>query len=176
MNTFKTETFSCPTGQYMRTITGMWLWRWWWLLLIPLCVSGYMAITLDVAFAFAALMIIFIIYPTILMIVFFAYVTTPEALIATRSKTFSLDDNGITINFVEIKIDDEHSQTLPPRFISWDEVTRYELIGKGIRLFLTGSRYRFIEIPYPAIPDIDSTTELISLLNTQRQEKTRDNP
>lgn len=118
------------------------------------------------AFAFVALMMLFIVIPMIMSFLYFYYALTPEAIMAMRNKRILINpDKGITVTYEPADTDDS-VPAFPPSHVNWQEITEIEYRNHDIMLHLTGSHYRFILIPYDAIGTHERQTKLADILST----------
>lgn len=129
--------------------------QWWWVPIFLLLGCIILAMTVNAVFIYIALILIFILIPTVLMFTYFNHLATTEARIAVLQKSITIDNAGIHVNFEPIKHNDiEHpsnEKTPNPIFISRSEFKQIENMGNSIMIHLTGRKYRFISIPIDAI-------------------------
>lgn len=149
---FETTSFSVPASQYIRSVLLRVFAHWWWLPTLGIVAFLVLAALVDFAFVFVALILGFIIVPTVMMFAYFYHSTTPEARIAVLSKKIVIDKDYITIVFdpLQPKGDDEDATTPitpKPIIIGRSEISRVDNMGKTIVFHLKGSRYRCITIP-----------------------------
>ena len=120
--------------------------NWMWLIL-PVAVCGILAIFIDVRFVIVAMMVLFIVLPMILALLYFYYGLSPEARWSIMEKTAVINDEGITLNFV-----DERMKT---HVIRWNDVRSIIEEEDVLLLMLRGKRYTCLMLPSSAIdPDI----------------------
>lgn len=159
---FETEPYRTGSRQYMQAIAGLWAGRWWWTIILPIVVFLILAGTIDIVYAFVALIMLFIIVPMVMSFLYFYYALTPESIMAMRNKRLSIiKDDGITVIY---EPDDDSSRPrFPPVKIKWDELSGIEYRTHDIILHLKGSRYRFIIIPFDAIGDNERQEKLAEI-------------
>lgn len=141
-----------PASYYIRSVMMRIFAHWWWLPTLGIVAFLALAALVDFAFVFVALILGFIIVPTVMMFAYFYHSTTPEARIAVLSKKIVIDNDNITIVFdpLQPKGDDEEvaSPVTPkPVIIGRSEILRVDNMGKTIVFHLKGRRYRCITIP-----------------------------
>ncbi len=123
-------------------LADSWLW-----LILPVAVCGILAIFIDVRFVIVAMMVLFIVLPMILALLYFYYGLSPEARWSIMEKTTVINDEGITLNFV-----DERMRT---HVIRWNDVRSIIEEEDVLLLMLRGKRYTCLMLPSSAIdPDI----------------------
>lgn len=165
--TFVTQPYKTGSGDYIRTVAVLWTARWWWTIALPITTCFILATTINIAFAFVALMILFIIIPMIMSFLYFYYALTPEAIMAMRNKRLHIvPDKHIIVNYETATGDDDISATLPPSEIKWNEITGIEYRNHDMMLHLSGSRYRFLLIPYESIGDYEQQSNLANILSS----------
>ncbi len=157
----ETKAYKTDSGQYMKAVAELWAGRWWWTIALPIATCFILAYTVNVAFVFVGLMLVFIVVPMIMSLLYFYYAFSPEAIIAIRNKRLHIIPNErITINYEPIE---ENTETpYPSTSINWDEIVMMEYRNRDIMLRLSGSRYRFLLIPYEAIGTLEQQTSLLT--------------
>lgn len=154
---FTTNEYSISANNYIKSVLWMVLGRWWWvpafLVLLSLILS-----MVNISFIYVALILIFIIFPTTLMFIYFHQSTTQESRIAILKKTLTIDNNGICIKFAPIERikyvgDEEQMEKVVPKsiYIPKSDVKRVVDMGAYIKIYLNGGRYKFIIIPFNEI-------------------------
>lgn len=150
--------------QYMRAIAEVWSGRWWWTIALPVIVSLSLGMVFNPAFVFVALMLVFLILPLVMMFLYFYYALTPEARMAILKKRLRISpDTGIDVVYEPL----DDTDTIPAAtHIPWHEVTRVECRDRDMIMHLSGSRYRFMIVPYDAINDADRQKLVSSMTST----------
>ncbi len=153
---FETEVYSVKANAYARSVMLMMLMRFIWMPILLICSCIILAMTINFAFVYVALMLLFILLPMVLMLAYFSIITTEEARIAVLSKSLKFDESGIMVEFAPItdKLNKEDNEKViypQPLYINNEEVKRAENLGKSVRIFLKGGRYRFISIPFEMV-------------------------
>lgn len=108
-----TPIFSNPSQRYVRVVARRWLARYWWLLAMPLLVSMVGAIW-RWELAVVALMLVLLVYPFVLLIVYFNYALTLRARREILPHRIGLEGDRLTIAVIP---DDEHPHRLPDEAI-----------------------------------------------------------
>ena len=161
--TFKTNAFNTTSNQYTQSVLLLILSHWWWVPMLLILVCALLSVTVNPSFVFVALILIFIIVPTVLMFIYFHQSTTQEARIALLKKVLIIGNDGINIDFnsinkVRYEVNEEVKETITPKplFIARSEIKKVEYTGYNIRLYLKGGKYKFITIP---INEIEGDTD-----------------
>ncbi len=138
---------SVSSSGYMRRLCYMFLADNWLWLILPVAVCGILAIFIDVRFVIVAMMVLFIVLPMILALLYFYYGLSPEARWSIMEKTTVINDEGITLNFV-----DERMKT---HVIRWNDVRSVIEEEDVLLLMLRGKRYTCLMLPSSTVdPDI----------------------
>lgn len=121
--------------------------NWLWML-APVAVCGILAVWVDVRFVIVAMMVLFIVLPMVLALLYFYYGLSPEARWSIMEKTVTLNEEGMTLDFVD--------ERMKKHVIRWDDV-RY-IIEKDdvVTLMLAGGRrYACLMLPASVVnPDV----------------------
>lgn len=121
--------------------------NWLWML-APVAVCGILAVWVDVRFVIVAMMVLFIVLPMVLALLYFYYGLSPEARWSIMEKTVTLNEEGMTLDFVD--------ERMRKHVIRWDDV-RY-IIEKDdvVTLMLAGGRrYTCLMLPASVVdPDV----------------------
>lgn len=121
--------------------------NWLWML-APVAVCGILAVWVDVRFVIVAMMVLFIVLPMVLALLYFYYGLSPEARWSIMEKTVTLNEEGMTLDFVD--------ERMKKHVIRWDDV-RY-IIEKDdvVSLMLAGGRrYTCLMLPTSVVnPDV----------------------
>ena len=151
--TIETDVHRTDSYQYMRAVAEVWSGRWWWAIVLPVISCFALGMALNPAFVFVAFMIVFLIVPLVMMFLYFYHALTPEARMAILSKRLRISpESGIEVVYEPIG----ESESAPAStHVSWDEVTDIEYRNRDVMMHLSGSRYRFMLVPYDAMRDSD---------------------
>ena len=151
---FETKPFSQQASKYAHAVMMMLLARFLWvpILLIGCCIV--LGMVVNSAFFYVSLILLFILFPSVLVFAYFYMTTTMEARIAVLSKSIKIEETGILVKFEPIRYSlpngdvDEEKEVLPtPIFIHNEDVRNVENMGNSIRIFLKKGKYNFITIP-----------------------------
>ena len=142
------ENCCVTSGAYMRHLCAMFLADNWLWMLAPVAVCGILAVWVDVRFVIVAMMVLFIVLPMVLALLYFYYGLSPEARWSIIEKTVTLNEEGMTLDFVD--------ERMKKHVIRWDDV-RY-IIEKDdvVSLMLAGGRrYTCLMLPASVVnPDV----------------------
>lgn len=138
-----TSTFRITPAQYVRTATGIWMARGGWLWFLP-AVAMLCAGFADWRFFIVALALICIVYPGVMMLVYFNHALRPEAAFATIPHRVSFSPDGIDIEYFP---PDDTVKCPPSRHIPISGISTAEDTGSSVILTLRSGRYDFILIP-----------------------------
>lgn len=92
---------------------GRWLVKSAWLFAAPIVACFVLAFLVDYAFAFVSLMLLFLVFPTALMMVYFNYAMKPEARAATSRRVVILSGGQIIGRHQPETTDDDESDETP---------------------------------------------------------------
>ncbi len=152
----ETQPFKTSSGTYISTIFKQWLSRYWWTIVLPELLCIILAFTYNIAFAFVALMLLFIVYPIILSFIYFYYALTPRAVSSIFEKKITITQEGIHINYIAPdEKDDKIYKTPNDETISWDEIKSANYSGCHCTLRLTDNKYSYVIIPFQSIEGIE---------------------
>lgn len=143
--TVPTLPFQGTPSAYVRHVFVAWLCRWWWVWALPIaaCVVGA---CFDFVWVFVALMIICLLYPGLLMMIYFNYALSPEARRTLLPRRVTISDKpDITITY-------EDDRT-PAEVIGAADVKDVEFGGSNVTITLLKPRYHHITVPVSAIPE-----------------------
>lgn len=154
---FETNIFNTSTNQYIKSILMQMLVKWCWVPIILIFCCVVLTYTINNAFLYVALMLVFIILPSALMFAYFYHSSTNEARVAILHKSIKFNDAGILIDFEPIDVVDNddfsnsiiyHPQSI---FYPKDDIDSACIMGNYVKIKLKGSSYKFINIPLKQI-------------------------
>lgn len=154
---FETNIFNTPTNKYIKSILLQMLVKWCWVPIILILCCVVLAYTINVAFVYVALMLVFIIIPSALMFAYFYHSSTNEARVAILHKSIKFNEAGIYINFEPIDVvdyeDASSSKIYQPQAIFYPKVDVLSICNMGnyVKIKLKGGSYKFINIPLKQI-------------------------
>ncbi|MDD6141822.1 MAG: hypothetical protein PUB61_10565 [Bacteroidales bacterium] len=153
----ETEPYQVPASAYMRRLFADWLAdRWWTMAAVVLPFVGLSFV--DLRFVYVALMAGFIVVPMLLGFVYFYYAFRPIAVSAVRRQAARIDDDGITI----VYLNDE--QCVGETRYEWAAFDDCTVADGYIRLDFVGARYDFLLVPHESFAtedDFDKTSKNI---------------
>ena len=97
-NGITTETLSGTPSAYVRRVFVALMARWWWAWLLPPAVCFGAALH-DAAWAFVGFMLLFLLYPGMLLFVYYHYAFSPEAVRTLRSRTLTVSRKKLTVTY-----------------------------------------------------------------------------
>lgn len=121
--------------------------NWLWML-APVAVCGILAVWVDVRFVIVAMMVLFIVLPMVLALLYFYYGLSPEARWSIMEKTVTLNEEGMTLDFVD--------ERMKKHVIRWDDVCYIIEKDDVVTLMLAGGRrYTCLMLPASVVnPDV----------------------
>lgn len=138
-------------NRYMTTVSEEWLARYWWALAIPVIACLAVGMFINPAFTFVAFMILCIVIPFVMMMLYFNYALTPEATMAVRPHTVTVDpERGIDVNFAP---DPVTGREYRPVHLDWSEVSHAEVRSADVVLRFRRHNYRYMIIPNSALAE-----------------------
>ena len=96
--TVRTDIFSGTPLAYVRRVGVQILWHRWWAWLTPV-VACFMAAAWEAVWIFVAFMLLFMLYPGLVLLVYYYYAFSPEALRTLEPRTVELTDGAITVTY-----------------------------------------------------------------------------
>lgn len=158
MKTASTAIFSIPASAYVRNVITIWLQRYGLLMLLPFLIIAVLGFTVDTAFFFVALMLLFLLYPAVLMMVYYNYALTTEARAEITAHDVTFTSGRLRIRRYRT-VRDKDSDT--PRHIleSEDSVPASDIRGISFQrrymlLRLVGKKISIMLIPLDSIEGI----------------------
>lgn len=91
----------------LRRMMSVWFGRWWWLVVLMLIIPSGIALAVDERWWYVTIMIALMVYPTTIWMVYSFYATRPGASLIYCSKTISIDNSSITIDYYNNTTSDE---------------------------------------------------------------------
>lgn len=146
---FSTEKFFLSASVYMKREASMWLTRnWWWLIAIPVALvigSAWMPVLI-----FVALMLLCLLYPGVMMMVYFHYSLSPFARATLYSQRVILTDKALSRDFFP---DDRFAQVPASQSFLMADIEQAQIVGRHVFIKISGGKDRLIAVPLSAIPD-----------------------
>lgn len=120
----ETDIFELKPSFYARAVMKRWFRRYLWILAaVPVCCAAAAA-AFNVAFVYVGLIALFIVYPSVMMMVYIGFATKPLALCQTVPHRVRAGDNGFTVEAVS---DGERRWRLAPVEVPWRGVVSFDL-------------------------------------------------
>lgn len=148
---------------YFKAIISHWLGRWWWIIILPIAVQVIMA-TSNITFLYTAFMTLFLIYPPLVMFLYYNHALSPLSRDNTLLKEVAITDDSIELNFLQ-EDDDQRTKTISSTHITWEHVTGIEYTQQQFNFKLNGSNYQLLILPYSAITTDERQTLATYLSN-----------
>ena len=130
---------------YSRRLALIWLGRNWWLIVLPVAACLIVGMH-DWRWLVVAFALLLIVWPGILMIVYFNHALTPEARKAILDKkVVENPDGSLSVTYLP-SADPDTPAPPEPEHIPVSEIRRVEYTGKSTIYYLKSSPYHFIEV------------------------------
>lgn len=156
-----TEPYKSDASDYIKEILSQWLGKWWLVIAVPIILQLAMSLY-NVLFIFTAFMTIFLLYPPILLFVYYFYALSPNARDFITMKSLVIDDNGINICF----INEENFSITSVKQIDWTEISSIKYTSNRLIFILKSNNYQLLILPYSSIIQEDQQT-LATFLNNK---------
>lgn len=146
---FSTGKFFLSASVYVKREASMWFTRnWWWIIAGPVALvmgSAWIPVLI-----FVALMLLCLLYPGVMMMVYFHYSLSPFARATLYSQCVILTDKALSRDFFP---DDRFAQVPEPQSFLMTDIERVQIVGKYVFIKIYGGKDRLIAVPLSAIPD-----------------------
>ncbi len=140
METIEIRDFAVSAGEYQRVMWRMYFGRNWWWMVLPLVLCAVLAAVMaDVRWLLAGLMLLFMVFPMLLVLVYIRYALTLEVRWSLMEKTAVMDREGIHLTFTDAR--------MKPRTIAWGEVSAVTRDSQAMCFHLRVRRYNFLMLP-----------------------------
>lgn len=160
-----TDQYKISADRYFKIILSLWLERWWWVVLLPVCAQLVMAL-FNVAFVYTTFITIFLIYPPILMFVYYSYALSPISRFSILNKHIEITDVGISVIFDKENDDDINIQQ--PKHYRWDEISMVFFHKENILFQLSSGKYHIIVFPCAIAQSPQQLDAIIASVKTNR--------
>lgn len=138
---------SVTTGTYMRTVIEEWLMSRWWIPALPLAAIIVAAIeTGDLRLWVLVPVLVCLLVPFMMVIVYYSYSLTPEAIAAIRPHLTRVSADG-SITLLPVPAETEDGRRLPELHIPAREIAAVEESADHIIVRIKDKPFRFVIIP-----------------------------
>lgn len=145
--TMTIDNCSVSAGFYMRHLGALFLADNWFYMLAPLALCAVLAVWIDVRFVIVAMMVLFMVIPLLLVMLYFYYGLSPEARWSIMEKEISIDNQCLTLSFVD--------ERMKKHVIRRDDVRHIIEKDDAFLFMLRGKRYTCLMLPISAVnPDV----------------------
>lgn len=137
----------------MRLVLEEWMISRWWIPVLPLAavtVAAYM--TGDLRLWVLVPVLICLLFPLLLVTLYYSYALTPEATAAVTPHLTRLGDDG-SLTLIPEPATTAQGRPLPVLHIPADRIEAVEEHSDRIIVRLTGKPFRFVIIPTPHNPE-----------------------
>ncbi len=141
-----TKPFSITPSQYIGRVMSFWFAKWGWILLFPFCLCGMLAF-FRWEWLIVALILLLIIYPFILVMLYFMYGLTEEGVRAVKPRQVCLNDGILGIRYLTKDDESDTYTTAGESEINFDSIKSVSETEKGITIRLKGSFYKHLFVP-----------------------------
>lgn len=146
-DTFTTEQFRLTPAKYLRVAAGKLLPGVTAGMALPL-VACLVAACFDLRWAFVALILLFLVAPTLMAYIYFYKLLAPEAREALQLKKIVFEKDALTVVYLPVE---EDAPVPAPRRISHTQITDRHFSAGCLVLNVVGDRYPLL-IPQEVIP------------------------
>ncbi|MDE6396246.1 MAG: hypothetical protein K2K84_03135 [Muribaculaceae bacterium] len=147
-----TAPFSVTPSQYIGRVMGYWLSKWGWILLLPFFVCGMLAF-IRWEWLIVAFILLLIIYPFILVMLYFTYGLSEEGINTVKPQRIGLINNRLIIKY--LVRDDETGEFIPSdeKLVDLDSIKSVSESDRGVTIRLKGNFYKHIFVPDDSLND-----------------------
>ncbi|MBR6284537.1 MAG: hypothetical protein IKR25_09625 [Muribaculaceae bacterium] len=136
--------FKVDAGDYQRVMWRLFFGRHWpWFALPVAACGGVAALQSDVRWLLAALMLLCLVFPMVLVLVYINYALTLEVRWSLMEKTAVFDNQGIHLTFTD--------QRMKPRTIGWGDIASATRDRRALYFHLRVRRFNFFVLPLDAL-------------------------
>lgn len=167
-----TDIYNITTTVFIRESIKRFLSHNWWWIAIPVVASIIIGVAIDTRFLFISAMIVFLIIPTILMMVYFSRALSIDARKHIIPKYITIDESSVKTYFINPDPDNmkyilPDNETMPLTDIVDLSVDKQNMV-----LRFVGDDNRFIIIPLNAFnnnADIACAIDIVYSVNRKQQ-------
>ena len=133
---FTTSPFNLPKSLYVRAVIGRLVWRYVAAIALPVVAFMLLGVAIDLRYAIVAWMIVCVVYPMLLLLVYYSEMLRPELRVLSFERVVTYDEAGnLTIECV--KVDEEDDRPLPECvFIPAADINSLDYAGKCLKFEL----------------------------------------
>lgn len=140
-----TAPFTGTPSAYVRHVGLQLLWRWWWAWAIPVA-ACFIAACFEAVWAFVGFMLLFLLYPGLVLLVYYRYAFSPEAVNSLQPRTVTITDKSLTVTYTG-------ERRIAPRTYTAKDIKGVET-GRGHVVFdFRRPPHHHISIPLDAVPE-----------------------
>ena len=134
------QPFAVSSGQYIRPMLRMYFGRnWWWFVVPILVILGLMLVMHDARWLIVCLMLIFMVFPMILILIYFNYALTLEVRWSLMEKSMIIDEEGLHLSFTD--------KRMHQRDIAWSDISNITRDRNAFYFHLKVRRFNYLMIP-----------------------------
>lgn len=137
------QPFALSATDYVRRAGLQWLARWWWAWVLPLAVF-VVASFFDIVWLFVVFMLLCLLYPGLVMFLYYHYALSAEARASILEHTVRLDADGLSLHLSDARYSTHY---LLGQISGFSESAKYLIV------YLGRKRKTHIAIPRTALPD-----------------------
>lgn len=146
-----TAPFSVKPQRYVSYVMSKWMGRNWAWVALPALVS-FALTAVSIAWLYVALMIVFLVYPTLMMFTYFKYALTPEATNVVYTQIITFTAMTVERHFI---VDDRFKTVPADQVVAGKDIKSVVLADKNIVLSFKDSAYAFWILPLEALDPND---------------------
>ncbi len=147
------------TSAYFSHLTRHWLGRRWWALALPIAVLAIMGLTVDLSWLLVAMMAVFLMYPTTLMLILGQYALRAESRRWAHPCVATFTSSSLTIRYFPLP--DSDKMPPEPLEIVLGSIVEYSISSRSLDIAWSESPYDFISIPHSSFSSIDDSRTAI---------------
>lgn len=158
--------FRITPQTYAATLAKAWLAKWGWILIIPILIFALLGIVRNPAFYFVGLMVIFIVYPSVLLLVYFSEALRPETRRMIQPKMVEFKDEELRVSYFPFDFNPEEPASQPESVACFrpSEFSGFSDTGKFIEVRISGRKHDSIMIPVSAFASQNEASKAMGWL------------
>ena len=135
-----------------------------WLLIFP-SMAFILGATVNNAFIYVGLILIFLIYPFILTIAYFNSLLLPGYASAVRTKRVVFEEDGFSIQHLKLDDDGNEENDGTPITIPYSDFSEFDFSSENIVLRYKDSNKGIIAVPKTAFDSIDELKTVLNIIS-----------